>query len=60
MLANTVLAHVPVINFNFKMKVRGGDPVEDTRGMLANTVLAHVPGVHFNFKVKARRWRGRR
>jgi hypothetical protein len=35
MLANTVLAHVPIIHFNFKMKVRRGrgDPVEDTRGM---------------------------
>jgi hypothetical protein len=59
-LANTVLAHVPVIHFNLKMKVRrgGGTPVEDTRDILANTVLAHVPFIHFNFKMKVRRGRG--
>jgi hypothetical protein len=59
MLANTVLAHVPVIHINFKMKVmgEGGGPVEDTRGMLANTVLAHVPFIHFSFKMKVRRRR---
>ncbi len=42
MLANTLLAHVPVIHFNFKMKVRSGWGwwTCSVRDVLTNTVLA--------------------
>ncbi len=41
MLANTVLAHVPVVHFNFKMKVMKAEGLVDNfRDVLTNTVLS--------------------